>query len=49
VVKPKAQGRIPVRLRRCPMVPACYKRAKCWKKCRYWNRAEKRCEVEREG
>jgi hypothetical protein len=30
----------------CPMIPAKYKRAICWKRCKYWNRKEKKCNVE---
>jgi hypothetical protein len=38
--------RVPVTVKRCPMIPTKYKRLTCWKRCRYWNPAEKRCEVE---
>lgn len=42
-----AQGRVPIRLTRCPMVPTRYKRLTCWTKCKYWDRIEKRCSISR--
>jgi len=44
--KDMSSGKLPLMVKRCPMIPAKYKRATCWKRCKYWNRKEKRCEVE---
>jgi len=32
--------------KRCPMIPAKYKRATCWKRCKYYDRKLKLCKVE---
>jgi len=47
-VRGRAQGRVPVRLRRCPLVPTRYKRAACWRLCRYYDKAGARCTLEQQ-
>jgi hypothetical protein len=41
-----ARVTIPVRLRQCPMIPTRFRRAKCWKRCRFYDRELKRCKHE---
>lgn len=34
---------IPIRVRRCPFVPANFRRAACYKRCIHWDRKNKEC------
>lgn len=38
---------IPIALKRCPLIPSRYRRAKCWKRCKWYDPSLKgRCTLE---